>query len=182
MAVEVDLFHELVHHFEPYLLVGLLPSAKAKLDADFEVIAEKLDGLVPFHPQIVGVDGGGDLKLFHSAGGLPGARIFAVLGFLVKELAVIDNAADGRRGVGGNLDQVQAFALCQTKGVIEGHDPQLLFGLVDDPDFAGTDLPVPAMQGFARMKGARRERAAQSTPRGWRLFMQGYNARRDGNR
>jgi hypothetical protein len=58
----------------------------------------------------------------------------------------------------------------------------LLFGLVDDPDFAGTDLPVPAMQGFARMKGARRERAAQSTPRGWRLFMQGYNARRDGNR
>jgi hypothetical protein len=42
----------------------------------------------------------------------------------------------------------------------------LLLGVADDPDLAGADFSVPAMQGLARMKGAGREGAAQCAPAG----------------
>ena len=165
LAIEGDVLDELVHHLEADFLVRLLAPVEAQLDADFEVLAEELDGVVALDGQVVRVNGRRRSAAPSSGWRIVGAGVFVPLGFLVEEFAVIHDAADGRRGVGGNLDQVQTFALGQAKGFVEGHDAQLLLGFVDDPDFAGADLPVAAMQGFAGTKGAR-EGAAQRTPAG----------------
>jgi hypothetical protein len=54
--------------------------------------------------------------------------------------------------VGHYLDEIQILALGQAKSVVERHDPELLFVVVDDPDFPRTDLSVATMQRFARSK------------------------------
>ena len=161
LAIRGDVFDELVDHLEADFFVRFLASAKAQLDANFHVIAQELDGVVSLGRQVVRVNRGRDLKLFHYVRRLAGVGAFIAFGFLVEEFAVIDDAANGRRGVGRDLDEVQAFGLGQPEGFIERHDAELLFGVADDADFAGTDFSVAAMQGLARMKGAGRERAAQ---------------------
>jgi hypothetical protein len=150
LAIKGDVFDEPVHDFEADLLVRFLAPAKTQLHPDFHFIAKKPDGLVALGGEVVRVNGGRDLNFFHSARGRAGVGFS--FGFLVQEFPIIHDAAHGRRGIGGDLDEVQAFGLGQFQGVIERHDAQLLFGIVDDPDFAGADFPVAAMQRFAGMK------------------------------
>ena len=49
----------------------------------------------------------------------------------------------------------------QLQGLVERHDPQLLPGIVDDPDLASANLAISPMQRFAGLKRTRRERPAQ---------------------
>ena len=95
------------------------------------------------------------------------AGVFGALGFFVEKFSVVGEAADGGRGVGSDLDEVEAFALSQAKGVVERHDAELLFGLVQEPDLAGADLAVAAMEGFSGPEGTGRERT-QEASEGWR--------------
>ena len=172
LAVRSDFLDELVHDLEPKLLVRLLAAFKPQLDADFEIIAEELDGVVPLHRQVVRVNGRRELQLFHPAGGLLPMGVLVALGLLVEEFAVVDDAANGGRGVGGNLDQVQTFDLRQAQGIVERHHAKLLFLFVQDADLPGANFPVPAVQGFSGAKRARREGAAQIALAGCRLIMQ----------
>ena len=73
-------------------------------------------------------------------------RASAGLLLLVEaELAVIEDLADGRRGVGGDLDEVEAGILGDAQGVEERHDAAVLPVLVDQLDFAdAADVPVGA--------------------------------------
>src|ERR1043166_8067792 len=102
-----EVLDELIHEVKTDFLVRLLPAAEAKFDANLHVVTEELDGVLAFGCEVVRVNCGRDLKFFE-----PGARllrIFAALGFVVKKLAVIDDAANGRGRAGGNFNQVETF-------------------------------------------------------------------------
>ena len=160
VAVKGDIFDEFVDHLEADLLVRFLAATKAQFDPDFHIVAKELDGMVPLHCEVVRIDGGRDLKLFHFVGGRA-LRLFAALGLFVEEFSVIYDAADRGRGVGRDLDEVQAFGLSQAKSFVQGHYTELLFGLVYDPDFPGADFTVSAVQRFTWTEGTGEERAAQ---------------------
>ena len=116
------------------------------------VFTKELDCVVALHREVVRFNGRGELQLLHSVCRLWGAGIFGSLGLLVEELPVIYDAADGRCGVCGNLNKVEAFALCQPQGIIQRHDTELLLGFVENPHLSGTDFSVSAMQWFARLE------------------------------
>jgi len=161
VAVEGEVSDEAIHDLVADFFVGFLTAAKAQLHPYLKIVAEELDRVIAFDRQVVRIDGGRDLKLLHSAGRLAGMRILISLGFLVEKFAVVDDAADRRSRTRGDLDQVQAFGLSQTKRLVEGHDPKLLFGVINDSDFSGTDFAVAAVQRFAGLKRTGRKRAAQ---------------------
>ncbi len=58
MSVRRQLRQEFVHDFSPDFFVGLLPALKAQFDPHFHVVAQKLNGLVKLHPEIVGINAG----------------------------------------------------------------------------------------------------------------------------
>jgi len=150
VAIGGDILDELVHNLEADFLMRLLTAAKAELDPHLHVIAQKLDGVIALGRQVVRVNDRRDLDLLHLARGGPGVRFS--LRFLVQEFAVVHDPADGRGRVGHYLDEIQVLALGQAQSVVERHDPELLFVVVDHPDFSRTDLSVATMQRFARSK------------------------------
>ena len=160
-AVRGDIFDEFVDHLEADLLVGFLASPKAQFDPNFHVITEEFNGMISFHCQVVRIDRGRDLKLFHFVGRHALMRVFAALGFFVEEFPVIDDAADRWRGIGGYLNEVEAFGLGQAQRVVQSHNAELLFGIVYDPHFPSADLSVSTMQRLTWAKRTGGKRAAQ---------------------
>jgi len=65
-----------------------------------------------------------------------------LLPLLILELAVVHDAADRRAGVGGNLNQVQAFGASQSYGVPCVHDTEFLTVLVNDQYLRDANLLV----------------------------------------
>ena len=89
---------EAVDDFEAVFFMGFLPPFEPELDADLHIVIQKLDGVIKFGLEVVGINGRTELKFLHPAArGFVG---FLGLGFLVEELAVIDDAADGWDGGG----------------------------------------------------------------------------------
>jgi len=141
---------EPVDQFEAELLVDALAAAEAELDAHFHAAAEELGSLVQLDGEVVRIDPRAKLHLFHLAAGVP--RLLVAFGLLVKKLAVLHQPADGRDGVGGDLDQIQSLAMGQAKGVAQSHNPELLFGFVQHAHLAGANLAVPAVLRLAGWK------------------------------
>ena len=169
MAPKPGLFDEAIDHLKPELRVRLLPPAEAQLDPHLHVLAQEIDGTPQLDREIVGINQRRELQLLHLAGRLFGLRVLVLLGLLVHELAVIHDPAHDGRCVGRDLHQVQALGHRQAQRIVEGHDAELLLRLVQHPHFAGTDLPVSAMQRFTGI--TRRKGAAQEGLPGWNLFM-----------
>lgn len=153
--------HKAIHDLKAKFLVGALPSPKTELDPHFHVVTEEFDSVIELGVKIVLFDGGSELKLLHSVPAVMGMGLFLALGFLVKQLAVFSNAADGWHRVGDGFDEIEALALGQTQGIAKAHHAELLSGIVNDANFAGADFPVSAMLRFAGRKGTRNKRAAQ---------------------
>src|SRR6266550_264286 len=63
---------------------------------------------------------------------------------LVFILAVIENFADGRGRIGSNLDEIKSGLLGLVQSDLDINTPDILAGLVDQLDFADTDLLVDA--------------------------------------
>jgi len=63
---------------------------------------------------------------------------------LVLVLAVIENFADRRGGVGGNLDEIEAGLLGLVQCGLNVDGPKVVAGLIDQLDFWNTDLLVDA--------------------------------------
>jgi hypothetical protein len=149
IAKSRDLFDESVHDLKADFLVRFLAALEAQLDPHLVIVAKELDGVVALYRQVVRANNRGKLQLLHPARGLRSADILAPLGLFVKELAVIDDPANRRRGRRGNLDQVETLRLRQPQRVVQSHDAKLLLGFVENPDFTGADFPVPTMERFA---------------------------------
>ena len=123
MTVRRHVADKFVYHLITNFLVRLLPAFEAQFDPDFEIVAQELNGVIALDGKVMRIDGWRELQLLHAAGGLGCAGVFAALGFLVKEFAIIDDPANGRHGVGDDLDQVKLLRLCKAEGVIERHNP-----------------------------------------------------------
>ena len=76
--------------------------------------------------------------------GLVLARGLLLLGLLVLVLRVVQDAADGRLGLRGHLDEVEVAILRDLQRVGGLHDPDLLARLVDETDLGHTDALVDA--------------------------------------
>src|SRR5262249_15560218 len=142
--------YEAVNDLKAVFLVSLLPPFEAQLDPDFHVVSEEPNGMVELGLEIVRIDIRAELNLLHAAAG--GFVAFVGFRFLVQKLAVVDDAADGRRGSGGNLDQVKLPFPRQLQRGSETHDAQLLLCVVYHPHFTGPDLTVSAVKGFLTLK------------------------------
>src|SRR5262249_53788970 len=108
------------------------------------------DGVVEFGLEIVRIDIRAELKLLHASAG--GLVAFMGFGFLVEELAVVDDAADGRRRVGGDFDEVELAVASQLERGIKRHDTELMLRVVYDTHFAGANFAVSAMKRFVALE------------------------------
>jgi hypothetical protein len=88
------------------------------------------------------------------------------LRLLVTVLAKIHEAADRRRGVGCNFNEIDAICASQVEGLPQGQNSQLFAINTDDAEIASTDFPVNPDVRTGRRRITRREWAAQDTPIG----------------
>jgi hypothetical protein len=167
LAVTGGFFDKLIHHIEADFFVGALASAEAEFDAHPHILLKESESMVQLGGEIVGVDARSELQFLGLVGRLLSARTFTPLAFLILELAVVDNPADWRSGIGNRFDQVETLALGQAQGIAERHDAELLLVVIDHPDFAGPDFSVSAMLGLSGLERARAEWTGQSTLAGW---------------
>ena len=145
-----DVLDEAIDDVVAEVAVGHLASAEAKAGLNFVAALQELDGLILFCLVVVFVHGYGELDLFDDDDLLLFARGALGLFLLVKEAAVVLNAADGWDGGGRDFNQVEpAFAgnLQRFKG---REDAELFAVFVDHADFAGANAIVDADERLGR--------------------------------
>src|SRR5690606_16283508 len=157
-----DLAQEPLHNLEPELRVRHLAAPEAERRLDLHFLAEEVDRVGKLRLEVVRIDGRAELDLLDLARVVVLAILLLPFLLLVLVLAEIDDPADGRIGIGSNLNEVHAAGSGEIQGVSEGEYPQLLAVISHDPDFAGADLAVNSNRGPA-MGVTRRVGAAQST-------------------
>ena len=94
-----DVLDEAIDDVVAEVAVGHLASAEAKAGLNFVAALQELDGLILFCLVVVFVHGYGELDLFDDDDLLLFARGALGLFLLVKEAAVVLNAADRRNGI-----------------------------------------------------------------------------------
>jgi hypothetical protein len=70
------------------------------------------------------------------------AGLALLLGLLVLELAIVKQAADGRVGVRGDLNEVQVLLASDIEGLKDGYDAESLTLGSDNKYFSGSDALV----------------------------------------
>src|SRR5262249_4773863 len=143
---------EAIDNLEAELLVRFLAAFETQLDPDFHVVRQELDGVIQFGLEVVGINVRAELNLLHPPAG--GFVAFVGLGFLVEELSVVDDAADGRSRGSGDLNQIKLSVARQPQGSVQAHYAKLLLFLIYHPHFARADLGVSAMERFVPLKRA----------------------------
>jgi hypothetical protein len=98
--------------------------------------------LLGLEVMLVNVDAELDLFELDVLLGLLGG--FVLLALLVKELAIVLNAADGRLRGGGDLHEVQAFVFGCFYGFEDRQDANLFAFGADNANFAGADTVIYA--------------------------------------
>ena len=95
---------------EPLADVGMSHFAAAEADGDLHTIAlcEELLGVAQLDVEVADVDPGGHTHFLDLHDMLILLRLFLALGLLKFELTVVHELADGRGGVWGDFDQIQA--------------------------------------------------------------------------
>jgi len=73
---------------------------------------------------------------------VPLLGLLRVFGFFVLVPAEVEDAADGGRAVGENLDQIEAVVFGDTNGIARRHDTQLAAVSADDADLRETNAVV----------------------------------------
>jgi hypothetical protein len=149
-AVIAYVHDEAVDDFVAEVAVGHLAAFEAEAGFDLVAVLQELYGLVLFGLVVVLIHGNGELDFLDNDDLLGLARGALALVFLVQVLAVVLDFADGRNGVGRDLNQVEG-ALAGDLQCVEGrHDAELFAVLVDHADFACADTFVGADKGLLR--------------------------------
>src|SRR5215475_5493845 len=139
-GIVLDAIEELVAQ----LLVRHLAPAEAQRHLHLVALFEKALHRAHLHIVIVVVDHGPELDLLDLDDLLFLAGFRRLLLRLVFIFAVIENFADGRGRVGGNLDEIKSGLLGLVQSDLDFNGPKVVAGLVDQLDFANTDLLVDA--------------------------------------
>jgi hypothetical protein len=90
----------------------------------------------------VGVDIGTHLDLLDLDGPLFLACLGGLLLGLILESTDIEDLADRRLGVGGNLDEVESGVGCDLQRLLDGDDAAIVTLVIDQLDFADANLLV----------------------------------------
>ncbi len=137
--------------------VGDLAAAEEDGDLDLVAALEELLDEAGLEVDVVGADLGLEADLAEEGLLLVLVGVALLLGLLVLELAVVEEAADGGVGVGGDLDEVEAAVLGELEGLVEGEDAAFLALVVDEEDLADADAFVDAeIAGYGRPLAASR--------------------------
>lgn len=126
----------------PKFRVGHFAASESQYDLHLHLIAEKFDGMVQLEVEVMRVDVGPELDFLELAGVAVFLGVVLFLRLLVLVLAEIDDSADGRSCVGGNLHQVQSFVSGHLQRCVQGDDTELLAGLANEANLCCTDFPV----------------------------------------
>ena len=127
-----------------------LAAAKLQRHLHLHVLAQKADGVLDLDAKIVRINARTELDFLHGRGVLVLLGFLFLLGLFVTELAEFNEAADRRRGVGGDFDQVNPLLPRQGQRFIEGNDAELFAVHSDDADFAGADFAVDPEERIGR--------------------------------
>src|SRR6516162_6850559 len=119
-----------------------------------------------FHVVIMVVDAGAELDLFDLDDLLPLASLIGFLLLEKSEAAVIEDLADRRGGIRGELDEIEAGILGDLEGIEEGHHTPVRTVVVDQLNLADTSNvavdPGPIFLG--------RGHSSEGTANGWLLL------------
>lgn len=120
-------------------------AAEADGDLDPVALAKEFDGIAHFHIEIVDINAGrhADFLDFHHM--LVFAGLFFPLGLLKAIFSIVHQLADGRDGIGGDLDQIQALLVSHVQRFLGGHDAQLFPFSRNQPDLLVTDVFIDLM-------------------------------------
>nr|WP_228430491.1 hypothetical protein [Baekduia soli] len=142
---EVDeLLGQAVEDHAPALGVGHLTATEHDGDLHLVLVAEEALDVTLLGVVVVLGDLRPELDLPDDDLLLVLARLLLLLGELVLELGVVQDAADGRTGLRRHLDQVEISLLRHAQGLVGPHDPDLLAVIADDADLGDADALVDA--------------------------------------
>ena len=133
--------------------MGQLAASEAQGDLDLVAFVEELVDGAHLHVIVVRVDVRPHLDFLDVDGLLLLAGLVFLFLLLVFELAVVDDLADRRLGVGRNLDQVEADVGSAQARILRWHDADLGTLFVDQADFGNTDHVVDARAFVDRRNG-----------------------------
>src|ERR1051326_5309469 len=163
VAVGRNLAEELLDHLKTDIRMGHFAPAELEGDLHLHLFAEKIDGMLDLHSEIMGVDLRAQLDFFNLIGVLMFLGFLVFLGLLVTELAEIDETADGRVSGGRNLDKIDARSTRHVKSITQAEDAKLFAVGSDYSHFAGTDFPIYPVRRTGEGRRTWRKRATQDT-------------------
>ncbi len=141
--------------------MGQLAAAEAQGHLDLVAFLEEPVHRPGLHIVVVDIDVGPELDLLDLDHLLPLARLGLLLLLLELELAVVEDLADRRIRVWGDLDQVQTGFLGGLDGGGGGHYPLFFAVLIDEQNARDADVFVDAwaVLGRRRWHGATNRQA-----------------------
>ena len=139
-----DIHDEAVDDLVAEVAMGHLAAFEAEAGFDLVAIAEEADGLIFLGLVVMLVDGDGELDFLDDDDLLLLASGAVALVLLVQVFAVVLDLADGRNGVGRDLDEVEGLFAGHLQGLKRGHDAELFTIFVDNAHFTGADTFVGA--------------------------------------
>ncbi len=146
-----------VQNVHAEMLMGHLTTAKSQGNFDFVAFFEKSADGTHLDVIVVIVDARPHLDFFDLDDLLIFARFSLLLLLLVLEFAVVQDFADRRLRIGGDLDKVETRVSRSLQGVKFADDSDVLSSLVDQSHVAGPDLVVDLGPGWlARRRGSHR--------------------------
>lgn len=160
--------------FRSVLLVHVLAAAKAKDHFDLHVFAQEMDGALKFGPKVVLVGDGTQLHFFDLVGVLVFLGLLVLLGLLVVEATKIDKATNGRIGLAGHFNEIDAQTAGQFQGFTKREDTEL-FVFINHADLLGSNPPVNPDVVLRVMRTTTRGRATQEALQRWGLIIDSKN-------
>lgn len=142
MTVRCDFRQELSNDLKTIFCMRHFPPAELQGDFHLHFFAEEIHRVLYFHTQVVRINLRTELNFLNACGVLMFSGFFVTLGLLIPELAVVNQATDRRSCVGCNLDEVNPVRPGHAQCLPQAQNSELLAIDTDDPNFAGTDLPV----------------------------------------
>jgi len=109
MPERCEALDEFVDLLKTKLFVGHFSSAETESHLDLHVLAKKINCVLQFDPEIVGINVGAKLDFLDLVGVLMFARLFFLLGQFVAVLPEINQTAYRRGGVWGDFNQINPF-------------------------------------------------------------------------
>ena len=131
--------HQPLHHLPAEVPVGHFPPSKHDRGLHLVAFFEELQNSIALRLVIMFACARPKFHFLELDGLLVLSRLMLPLVELVEVLAVIDDAADRRRGGGRNFYEVQSLAPRDLQGFKGGHDAKLIAVLVNHPDFFSPD-------------------------------------------